>query len=460
MHAHGGRTRRASGILIAALAGFSLLFATAAQAVVNTTNDTPTLASVIAWPGTVAASSQAHTYPCVVDDPATTTFDETNCPTAVSDTPIGGFPTEGGAYGIFTTGNAAYADDANVAANTGASWGTTNPAMGATVYDWNTYRFDLAAATAGCLAFDFKFYSDEFPEFIGSQFNDAFIAQLGSAAVTVDPTTGAINAPGNFAAGAGDMISVNESGPSATSEAQAFGTTYDGATALLTARVPVTPGAANSLFLTLFDQGDSAYDSAVFLDNIRYETIDPKKCKSLALDPAEGTIGVTGLTSAPKLAKDFSKLTFPVSCDLPPGPVSCTVTSVASFVPTAGRVVSARNQALLAGTALTKPATTTIAPNSNGTITMKTTNKGVEAIKAAIKKPAKLKAKAKKLLKKAQELRAEGKIGQAKELEKKAAKLITRAKKLARKPVGVIKTTITNPGNGISQIFKTTVKRR
>ena len=44
-------------------------------------------------------------------------------------------------------------------------------------------------------------------------------------------------------------------------------------------------------------------------------------------------------------------------------------------------------------------------------------------------------------------------------LEAKAAKLIKRAKKLAKKPLGVIKTTITNPANGISQSFKTTLKR-
>ena len=309
------------------------------------------------------------TYDCVPDE----------CPSGVSDSFIGGFPTEGPNYVVLTTGNAAYADDANVAPNTGLSWGVTGSPWGSSVYDWNIYRFDLTAATTSCLAFDFRFYSDEFPEFIGSQYNDAFIAQLGSGpAISVDSVTGEIFAPGNFAAGAGDMISVNESGPSATSEAAAFGTTYDGATNLLTARVPVTPGATNSLHLTLFDQGDSIYDSAVFVDNIRYETIDPKKCKSLALDPAEGTIGVTGLQASPKMAKNYSQLTYPVSCDLPPGPVSCTVNSVASFVPTAGRTVSARSEALLAGVALTQPTTTTIAPNSNGTIVMKTTHQGRE----------------------------------------------------------------------------------
>jgi hypothetical protein len=467
MFVNGGRRKSAPPLLITAVAAFSLLMTAAANAVVSTTNDTPTLGSALSVPWMVAGSSQAYTYACAVDNPATIDVDETLCPTAVSDTPLAGFPTNGTNFSILTTGNAAYADDANGAGNTGYAWTdpatfgpVNNPAMGASVHDWNTYRFDLAPATTSCLAFDFKFLSDEFPEFVNSAFNDAFIAQLGQAAVTVDPTTGAINAPGNFAAGAGDMISVNESGPSATSEAASAGTTYDGATNILTARTPVNKGAANSLFLTIFDQGDSIYDSAVFLDNLRYETIDPKKCKSLALDPAEGTIGVSLLPgSPPKLKKDLSQLIVPVSCDLPPGPVSCNVSAVASFLPTQGRTVSTRAQAILAGTPLTKVGTATIPPNTNGKITLKTTKKGIAAVKAAIKKPAKLKAKAKALLKKARILRSHGKIAEAKKLERKAADLVKRAKKLARKPLGVIKTTITNPDNGISQSFKTTLKR-
>jgi hypothetical protein len=465
MTVNGGRRKRVPAFLITAVAAFSLLTTTAASAVVTTTNDTPTLGNAFGVPGMVTASSQAYTYACVADDPATTGFDETLCPTAISDSPLAGFPTNGPNYTILTTGNAAFADDANTAGNTGYAWTdpvsggpVQNPGMGSSVRDWNTYRFDLAAATANCLAFDFKFLSDEFPEFVNSQFNDAFIAQLGAANVTVDPTTGVINAPGNFAAGAGDMISVNESGPSATSEAAAAGTTYDGATNTLIARTPVTPGAGNSLFLTIFDQGDSIYDSAVFLDNLRYETIDPKKCKSLALDPAEGTIGVTPV-GKPKLAKNLSQLTFPVSCDLPPGPVSCNVTGQATFLPTKGRAVDARAAAMLAGVKLTKVGSATIPPSTNGAIVMKTTKKGIAAVKAAIKKPAKLKAKARALLKKAKILRAQGKIAQAKELEAKAAKLMKRAKKLARKPLGVIKTTITNPDNGVTQSFKTVLKR-
>ena len=36
-------------------------------------------------------------------------------------------------------------------------------------------------AGANCLSFDFRFLSEEYPDFIDSQFNDAFIAELDSS---------------------------------------------------------------------------------------------------------------------------------------------------------------------------------------------------------------------------------------------------------------------------------------
>ena len=49
----------------------------------------------------------------------------------------------------------------------------------------------------------------------------------------------------------------------------AAGTTYDGATPILSAATPITPG-AHKLYLSIFDQGDHIYDSAVMVDNIRF----------------------------------------------------------------------------------------------------------------------------------------------------------------------------------------------
>jgi hypothetical protein len=449
MTVFGGRRKSAPGILLAAVAGFSLLATTAANAVVTTTTDAVAFATALS---TVppAGASFGVTYDCDDEDPATL---DDPCPTAVSDTPLAGFPTSGPTYSILTSGSAALADDPNVSGGDGYGWNVPATPIGPGVYDYQVVKVDLPAASTACLAFDFRFLSDEYPEYVNTNYNDAFIAQLDAWSVAADPATQTVTAPGNFAGGAGDVISVDAGGPSAMVDAAGLGTVYDGATPLLTARAPVAVGSVHSLYLTIFDQGDA------ILDNLRFETIDAAKCKSLAVDPFESLTGVSPIAgNPPKLSKDKSTLTFPVSCDLPPGPVSCNVTASAGFIPTPGRVATGRLAALAAVTPLAS-GSATIAPNTTGAIVMGTTNAGVKAIKTAIKKPAKLKAQAKQLLKKAKKLRAEGKIAKAKKLEAKAAKLIKRAKKLARKPLGVITTTITNPANGASQTFKTVLKR-
>ena len=180
------------------------------------------------------------------------------------------------------------ADDPNIAGGDGYGWNVPATAIGAGVYDYQVVRIDLPAASTACLAFDFRFLSDEYPEYVNTNYNDAFIAQLDTWSVAADPATQTVTAPGNFAGGAGDVISVDAGGPSAMVDAAGLGTIYDGATPLLTARAPVAVGSVHSLYLTIFDQGDAILDSAVFLDNLRFETIDAAKCKSLAVDPFEG----------------------------------------------------------------------------------------------------------------------------------------------------------------------------
>jgi Bacterial Ig-like domain (group 1) len=125
----------------------------------------------------------------------------------------------------------------------------------------------LVQPGANCLTFDFKFFSEEFQEFVGTQFNDAFIAELDTSNWTTSGST--ISAPNNFAFDpVGNVISINAAGVTSMTAANALGTTYDGATPLLSASTQVTPG-AHSLYLSIFDQGDQIYDSAVFLDNLR-----------------------------------------------------------------------------------------------------------------------------------------------------------------------------------------------
>lgn len=100
-----------------------------------------------------------------------------------------------------------------------------------------------------------------------------------TGAVADAPLDGLINKPGDFATNTGGApVSVNGVGPVAVSEAEAAGTTYDAATGLVNTKSPIAPG-SHTVFLSIFDQGDAIYDSAVFLDRLRFITESPTTCR-------------------------------------------------------------------------------------------------------------------------------------------------------------------------------------
>lgn len=193
-------------------------------------------------------------------------------PTAVATGFLAGFPRDGADYGILTSGDANLADDANTSGSSGTANGG-NPVRGNTDYDVTVLRIDLDVPSGvNCLVgIEFRFLSDEYPEFVGTAFNDAFILELDATSWTTSGSE--ISAPDNFAFDpTGSVISINAAGGTSMTAAAAEGTTYDGATPVLTAATPITPG-MHSLYISIFDQGDQIYDSAVFLDNLRFGTV-------------------------------------------------------------------------------------------------------------------------------------------------------------------------------------------
>src|SRR5262249_38619849 len=160
-------------------------------------------------------------------------------------------------------------------------------ARGNSDFDVSILKIDLSVPpSANCLTFDFRFLSEEYPGYVNSTYNDAFVAELDSSTWTTSGST--ISAPDNFAFDSShNVVSINSTGIGGMSPANGAGppfnggTTYaannlnpprgngpaGGATVLLHASHQVTPG-AHSLYLSLFDQGDHVLDSAVFLDNL------------------------------------------------------------------------------------------------------------------------------------------------------------------------------------------------
>jgi len=252
---------RALGVaaLVTALVAVGAAPALAATIVNGTA---PTLAAGIAGPGATVTGSSFVTS---ASPAASATADS-----------LGSFPTNGANFAIMATGRADSADDANTnvpddlgAANDKSADFGGGSKRGNTDFDVSVLKVDLAVpATANCLRFDFQFFSEEFAEYVGTQFNDAFIAELDTT--TWDTAGSTITAPDNFAFDtSNNVISVNTSfATPATAVGNAAGTTYDGATPVLSAAHAVTPG-AHSVYFSIFDQGDRILDSAVFLDNLQ-----------------------------------------------------------------------------------------------------------------------------------------------------------------------------------------------
>ena len=187
------------------------------------------------------------------------------------------FPTQDNTFAILSTGNAADASLPNDSGSLSTELSGLDNSQG---NDLVRLHLQLIVPNAtNCASFDFAFYSEEFPEFVGSQFNDVFTAQLNNSSLSIDQNN-LVVAPGNFAFDPqGNIVSINTVfGVSGTT-----GTTYDGVTPLLRARTPVVSGATIDVYLSIQDLGDSIYDSTVFLDKFFWSN-DPSCSGGAAVD--------------------------------------------------------------------------------------------------------------------------------------------------------------------------------
>jgi len=312
---------------------------------------------------------------------------------------LAGFPTNNGNFAILTTGDASLADDTPQTLDDGSgtsNGGGTPAGRGDTAFDVTTLGLNVNVPDGmNCLALDYRFLSEEFPEYVGSAYNDAFIAEVDTSTWTTSGSQ--VSAPNDFATHTGASgVNVNGVGPVAVSAAEAADTTYDAATGLVTTKTPITPG-AHTIFLSIFDQGDHILDSAAFVDNLRFITESADTCKPpfVAETPAPPPESPPANPPANPPAPPSNSFTVGSKIVFKSGQTVLSVTvpgpGILSVTPSAGGARAAQARAEIAKKK--KPLVKSVRVNVKAAGVVKVTIKPTAAGKKVLKKKGKLKQK-------------------------------------------------------------------
>lgn len=212
-------------------------------------------------------------------------------------------PSRGSNMAVFSSGTArdtndpGYVNPNGQVASYNAAGGRVTPpagfpnngpgcAAGAAAYDSCGLQLTIRAPTnAKSFAYDFRFFSTEYPEWVCTAFNDTYIALYDGTAPGI-PSNKNISFDSS-----NNPVSVNigffdvPGSPTTTTHPVLSGTGFDGsctwsgvsrvcggATALLTTTAPVVAGETITLRYIVWDTGDDEWDSTVLLDNFRWST--------------------------------------------------------------------------------------------------------------------------------------------------------------------------------------------
>jgi gliding motility-associated-like protein len=190
----------------------------------------------------------------------------------------GGTPDLGLASGVMlSSGNITDGEGANTTANAGVDFGQPGDAsldqiLGAPTMDAAVLEFDFVPQSDN-VAFRYVFASEEYPEFVGTQYNDVFgffitgpgFPPAGQNIAIIPGTTTSVainNVNQNFFS---NYYRDNTGGAS---------TQFDGFTAVFTTRTAtVVPCSTYHIKIAIADVGDGFYDSAVFLEASSFKSV-------------------------------------------------------------------------------------------------------------------------------------------------------------------------------------------
>jgi hypothetical protein len=131
---------------------------------------------------------------------------------------------------------------------------------------------------ASGFAFDFKFYTTDYPDWTCSTYNDWFVAMLDPIPDGLPDGNIAFDPMGNPVRANDDLLKVCAPDDSAacytcplgTSELQGTGFEGHAGSSWLTATGPARAGTEITLRFAIYDSGDYSFDSTVLIDNFRW----------------------------------------------------------------------------------------------------------------------------------------------------------------------------------------------
>lgn len=192
---------------------------------------------------------------------------------------------------IFSTGNVSTFANATGANNNGV--GTTtdtagidgnaafNTAAGQSTFDASYIEISFTPEPGQTsINLEFRFYSEEYNEYVYSNFNDIALVQLDGVTQPISVGSGEISVNGINDAGNVNPTNGSEANDPNPGNGQfdsanpnlyidnvsgAYQTEMDGFTVTLSLDIPVTPGVTQTLMIGIADVGDTAYDSSIVI---------------------------------------------------------------------------------------------------------------------------------------------------------------------------------------------------
>jgi hypothetical protein len=206
-----------------------------------------------------------------------------------------------------------------------------NAIAGATTYDGVWLNADFIP-TGNYMTMQFVFSSEEYPEYINSQYNDVVGVWVNGVHVPIEV--------GNGTTSVNNINTTNQENLVRSNMNDAFNTEMDGFTIRLTLVMQVNPGVVNSIRIGIADTSDSQYDSNLLIGADSVQTRLVARTDTVTMFPTQAPV-----TIAP-LANDISQ----------PGS-TLTITHI-------------NGVAVVAGQTVTLPSGQQVTLNANGTFTI------------------------------------------------------------------------------------------